>query len=147
MIEARGSAPLPAARAALRAARERLADFPALHRRAGQALLEWAQRNFAAQGALLEEFPSGWPALSPATLASRLRRGRGTRVLYDSGQLARGFTVLPGERQAVVDNPVPHAAFHQEGRRVPRRPVFPGPRQAQALAAQAAREHVTEALR
>lgn len=147
MIEARTGTGLPAARAGLRAARERLADVPALHRRAGQALLEWAQRNFAAQGALLEEFPSGWPALSPATLASRLRRGRGTRVLYDSGRLARGFTVLPGGRRAVVDNPVPYAARHQLGRGVPRRPVFPAPRQAAALAAQAAREHVREALR
>jgi phage gpG-like protein len=147
MVELQGTETLAQARAALRATRERLADFPALHRRVGDAITGWAERNFDAEGALLDDFPSGWPALSPSTLASRRRRGRGTRILYDSGRLARGTTVLPSAGGAEIDNPVPYAAIHQLGRGVPRRPVLPGAPQAGRLALDAAEEHVTGALR
>jgi phage gpG-like protein len=146
MIALHGGEALAAAQTGLRGRRRRLADFPALHRRVGDALLGWAQRNFAAEGALLEDFPSGWPALSPATLAARLRRGRGSRVLYDTGRLAGGFSAIPSAGGVTVDNAVPYAAAHQEGRGVPRRPVFPGAPQAERLAGDAATQHVKEAL-
>jgi phage gpG-like protein len=147
MITMQGNAALAAARTEAQAMRDRLADFPALHRRVGDALLDWAQRNFAAEGALLEDFPSGWPALSPATLASRRRRGRGTRMLYGTGRLAAGFTIVPGATGVTLDNAVPYAAAHLEGRGVPRRPIFPNAPQAERLAHDAATEHVKEALR
>lgn len=147
MLTMQDGAAIPALRERMRDTRKRLADFPALHRRVGDALVEWSQRNLVAEGGLLDDFPSGWPALSPATLASRLRRGRGTRMLYDSGRLAAGFVAISTASDVAVDNVVPYAAAHQEGQGVPRRPVFPAPPQAERLADAAAAEHVTEALR
>jgi phage gpG-like protein len=146
MTQRIGTEELSAARADLRLRRDALADFTALHRRMGEALLSWVERNFAAEGALLDEFPSGWPRLAPSTIARRMRRGRGTRVLYDTGRLAGAFQVLPGAEQAVVDNPVPYAAAHQEGLGVPRRPIFPERAQALAVVSPAAELHVQEAL-
>ncbi len=147
MVTLQGTPALAQRREELRIKRARVADFPALHRRMGDALVGWAQRNFAAEGALLDEFPSGWPALAPATVAGRRRRGRGLAILQDTGRLAHGTIVFPDADRALVDNSAPYAARHQLGLGVPRRPVLPEAPQARRLALGAAQEHVTEALR
>jgi hypothetical protein len=146
MIELRTRDTAAAAQDALARTRDRLADFPALHRRIGDAVIGFAQRNLAAEGALLDDFPSGWPALSPRTLAARLRRGRGTRMLYDTGRLAGSFVAAPEPSGVSVDNLAPYAAAQQEGRGVPRRPIFPESPQAERLATDAAQAFVTDAL-
>ena len=147
MIRLSGLDALNRERLRLRKVRRRLSDFSTLHRRTGAALLGWVGRNFEAWGALLEEAPSGWPPLARATLASRARRGRGSAPLQDSGRLRAGFVLTVGMGSAVLDNPVPYAPLHQLGQGVPRRPIFPGARQARAIVLPETLRHVEEALR
>jgi phage gpG-like protein len=139
------SSRLEPARGQLRRTRERLADTRALHGAIGLEFTAWAERNFAAEGMLLDDFPSGWPGLSAATLARR-RRGAGARILYRTGRLAHGTVAVPGADGVVVDNPVPYAPVHQIGQGVPRRPVLPGPAQAKRLALPIVEDHVRRAL-
>ncbi len=134
------------ARARLAGARQALAAFRPLHERAGSELERWVARNIAAAGALLEEFPSGWPPLARATLAARRRRGLGTRPLVATGRLREGVTLTVGPRAAVLDNPVPYAPRHQTGRGVPRRPFFPSAAQAERIVLPAALHHLRKAL-
>jgi phage gpG-like protein len=125
-VELSGLEAWPARQAELRARRSALGDFPELHRRFGEAVLAWVERNFEAEGRLLEDFPSGWPRLAPATLASRRRRGRGRKPLQDTGRLRRGLRLSWDATRARIVNTVPYAAIHQVGAGVPRRPFLPG---------------------
>ena len=122
----------------------RLAKFERLHHSVGGALRSWVRRNYNARGALLAELPAGWPPLAGATLVSRRRRGKGSAILEDSGKLRAGTVLTVDARQAVLDNPVPYAVRHQLGQEVPRRPIFPGTRQARAIVLPAAVRHVEE---
>ncbi len=146
MIRMLGLERLPRSAKRLQAVREELLNFRVLHNVTGRRLTEWVQRNFAARGALLEDFPSGWPPLARATLASRRRRARGSSPLEDSGALRKGMVLQVNARQALLDNPVPYAARHQLGLGVPRRPFFPGAAQARRIVLPPARRYVEEAL-
>lgn len=136
----------PGLRMELRARVRHLADFQALHEAAGARLMDWVRRNFRAHGALLEDEPSGWPPLAPATLAERRRRGLGMEPLIATGRLYRGFTVTADAESVEVANPVPYAARHQAGDGVPRRAIFPEPAQAARIVFPEVLRHVREAL-
>ncbi len=99
----------------------------------GGALRVWIDRNFQAEGRLGAGSPAGWPPLAPATVAARRRRGRGRRILEDTGRLRRGFRMTVGAEQVRLFNPVPYAARHQHGLGVPRRPFLPGTSQARRI--------------
>lgn len=123
-----------------------LGNFRPLHERAGMALAGWVEANFKARGALLADFPTGWPAPAPATLAARRRRGLGSRPLEATGRLRRGFALHVGGEGAVLENRVPYAGLHQSGLGVPRRPIFPGTAQALQIIAPGVVRHVREAI-
>ena len=64
----------------------------------------------------------------------------------DSGRLKKGTDMETGGGQARVFNPVPYASIHQFGMGVPRRPFFPGPRQARIIVQPVLERFVQEAL-
>ena len=125
--------------------RAALADLRPLHGAMGRAVLDWSERNFAAQGAL--EGGGGWPPLARTTLAARRRAGLGTVPLQATGRLRRGFALRFDARGATVTNAVPYAAAHQLGLGVPARPFLPGPAKAAAVALPAAVGRIREVLR
>jgi phage gpG-like protein len=143
-LSLRGAAPL---RAWLRGVLERLGQRARLHRRGGQALADWAERNFAADGRLATETSAGWPRLSAATLAARRAAGLGTRPLQATGRLRAGMRLRSGAGEASLDNPVPYAATHQLGLGLPARPFLPTRVQAGAVLRPVAQAFVREALR
>ena len=125
MMEITGNTHWPEIQTRLKKMRGELGDFRRLHALFGKKVEEWVGQNFAAEGRLLDEQPSGWPRLSKATLAARRRKGAGTKILQDSGRLRRNTRTRSGSKGAVVTNPVPYASVHQLGLGVPRRPIFP----------------------
>lgn len=133
-------------RSRLNAMARRLGNFQPLHAAAGKAVRGWVRRNYDARGALHEDFPIGWPPLAPSTLASRRRRGRGTKILEDSGRLRAGTVLAVDAHRAELSNPTPYAVYHQFGQGVPRRPIFPGERHARAIAIPAIVRHMEEIL-
>lgn len=145
MIRIRGLGGLRAEQQRLRRVARRLSDFQDAHTAAGKALRDWVRRNHDARGALHEELPGGWPPLARATLAARRGRGGGTAILEVTGRLRAGTVLKVNAQQAVLDNPVPYAARHQLGQGVPRRPIFPGLRQARSIAVEAIMRHMEEA--
>lgn len=147
MIALAGMEGFEVGRMRLASARQALADFSALHGAAGTALRDWVERNFRSRGTLIEGMPSGWPALAPATLAARRRRGLGAQPLEATGRLRRGIALRTEQRAAVLTNAVPYAGLHQFGAGVPRRPFFPEAPQAAAIVGPVVTRHVEEALR
>jgi phage gpG-like protein len=135
-----------ALRAGLDRKRERLADFGRLHRAAGARLMGWVERNFESRGALLEDQPSGWPGLAPATLGAKRRLGQSDQPLIATGRLRAGFALTADRGRAEVANAVPYARLHQEGEGVPRRALFPQPAQAARIVWPGVLRHVEEAL-
>lgn len=142
-----GLGALPELSSRMARARARLANFRALHRSGGRALLNWIGRNFESEGRLGSGGPGGWPPLSNATLAARRRRGgRGGSMLVVSGRLKKGTNIQTDGGQARIFNPVPYASAHQFGLGVPRRPFFPAPRQTRAIVQPVLERFVEEAL-
>ena len=129
-----------------RRAHREIGDFRALHRVAGHSLVNWVDRNFEAEGALLREFSAGWPPLARATVAARRRRGLGLRPLQATGALRRGVALAVGGRQATVSDRVVYAARHQLGLGVPRRPIFPEPLQIREIILPGMIEHLEGGL-
>lgn len=137
---------LPGLASAMAGKRERLANFRALNRDGGRALLNWIGRNFESEGHLGGGGSGGWPSLSKSTLAARRRKGRGGGILMATGRLKKGTEMKMEGDQARVFNPVPYASIHQQGLGVPRRPFFPSPRQARAIVHPVLERFVEEAL-
>lgn len=133
MMEITGNGHWPEIRTRLKKMRGELGDFKRLHALFGKTVEEWVGRNFAVEGRLIDDQPSGWPPLSPATLAARTRKGAGTMILQESGRLRRNTRSRSDSRGAVVTNPVPYASVHQLGLGVPRRPFFPSPGQTRRI--------------
>jgi phage gpG-like protein len=146
MIEVDWVEPVVGLRIAMRGKRDAVADFRRLHQAAAAGLLDWVKRNFEERGALLDDQPSGWPPLSPETLARKRRLGQSDQPLVATGRLRASFTAIANEDEAEVFNPVPYTRFHQEGMRVPRRAVFPQPEQAARIVWPDVLLHVEEAL-
>lgn len=145
-IAFRGLEALPELATQMTGARARLANFRALHRGGGRALLNWIGRNFESEGRLGSGGSGGWPPLSASTLSARRREGRGGSMLVVSGRLRKGTKIETGGAQARIFNAVPYAASHQFGLGVPRRPFFPAPRRIRAILHPELERFVEEAL-
>jgi hypothetical protein len=99
----------------------------------GDYLLDQFDVNFGQEGGFFGGF-STWPALRPATVKDRLRRGYGGAhpILFRTGEL-RWSTVMRGAsnnvfqvgmNSLVVGTADPRAIFHQRGtRRMAARPI------------------------
>lgn len=109
----------PSLRKALRAAAD---PKPALSA-AGEVLVQMAKRAFDEP----KLRPAAWPALKPATLKAKARRGKSNAILKSNGTLWRSLRVLSADKTMVtVGSDRPYAAYHQLGtRHIPARPFFP----------------------
>ena len=146
MITVHGGKELDRLRGRMSRVRSKLADFRPLHRQAGSELNDWVARNFRARGSRLDSLPGGWPALAPATLRAKRRKGRSLSPLVATGRLRREFTVRVDAGRVVVTNLAPYAAVHQFGLGVPRRPLFPDATQVRKLIVPGVARHVKETL-
>lgn len=83
-----------------------------LHQRYGIQAMNWVQRNFRSEGSL-----SGapWKKLSPNTIIGRRQRGKGAKILRDTGQLANSFTMTFDANEAAVGTDKKYAPFHEHG--------------------------------
>jgi phage virion morphogenesis protein len=73
------------------------------------------------------ESPSGarWKRLDPKTVRRRRQRGRGAKILVDTGALFRSATMSVKGNRIVMGNTRTYAAFHQFGtRNVPQRSIL-----------------------
>jgi len=100
------------------------------HRAMGLAVVSLAQRAFT-QASLR---PATWPALKPATIKAKQRKGYGTKPLISSGALAQSPRVITATARAVVvgsDRKAGShslAGIHQLGSteaHIPARPTWP----------------------
>ncbi len=81
-----------------------------LHLRYGIRALNWVARNFAQEGALTG---TPWRKLSENTILGR--RKQSSRVLQDTGELRRSFTIDYSSEQASVGTAKQYALFHEFG--------------------------------
>ena len=146
MIELSNSSSLTQVQQNFRQKKITLARLRPFHQEAGAVLLEWVQGNIEAQGKMLRENSGGWPPLAASTLASRRRRGRGTQIMVDSGRLRRSFRLLTEPNRAKIVNTAPYAHYHQSGKGVPRRPLFPQVAQAEKIISPIAVQFVQRSL-
>lgn len=97
---------------------------------AGLTVVSMAQRAFTQPGLR----PLSWPALKPATIKAKQKKGYGTKPLVSSGALAHSpriirvtsTTVTVGSDRKVGSHSL--AAIHQMGTKdgkIPARPFFP----------------------
>ncbi|MDH4225121.1 MAG: phage virion morphogenesis protein [Deltaproteobacteria bacterium] len=147
MITLKSLPELSAARGRAAQIRDRLSRFGRLHESWGQELLGFTRRNFEAQGALLDEYPGGWPPLAPSTVSARKKIfGAPGSILAATGRLRRSIGFQADSRRASLFTPLEYAARHQDGLGVPRRAIFPAPAQVIRLVTPKTEAFVREAL-
>jgi len=83
-------------------------------RESAQIVVDQATRNFGDQG---YTYGKAWAPLKASTVRDRARKGYGARpILVRSGTLKGGTRVRSVARsQAVIENPVDYAPYHQFG--------------------------------
>jgi phage gpG-like protein len=85
----------------------------------GARHLRWINENFRTEGAAPRSGTSGWFPLSPNTIAARRGRGRGAKILQDTGRLRMSFAVdaraLAGEVEVGTSDQ--RAPWHHLGTR------------------------------
>ena len=100
------------------------ADLEAALAAIGQSLVEKVEQEFEG-----ERDPYGlpWKPLAPATLEKRRKKGRGAKILQDTGVMRRSLNwQVVGRGELAVGFADKKAIWHQEGTdRIPRRPMLP----------------------
>ena len=129
MIALQGREPLEAQANEMRRLQHRLSATP-WARSSAQALEDWARRNFAAEGALLEAPSGSWPA---RRLASGRTAGTTRRLLDNTGRLRRSLRLRAVPGGQAVEFTAPYAAAHHFGRGLPRRALLPDAAQTDRL--------------
>lgn len=77
----------------------------------GQRLLRWIGQNFRSEGGLV----GGWKPLTPGTIAGRRKKGRGAKILRDTGRLQQSFVSAVSGRKVEVGSAEPRADWHHFG--------------------------------
>lgn len=131
----------------MRKRKENLSNFEPYHKKATIVVMAWIFRNFQRDGGLHDDKSLKWPVLSPATIA---RRKQGSpAILRDTGRLRTGFESRVNAFEAVLENKVKYAVYHefgnfrgekaafigpfQKGKNLPQRKMFPEPGQAEDI--------------
>lgn len=119
VLEARG----------LEALKRRLArlsepDFEGALAAIGQALVEKVEQSFEREA---DPYGEPWKPLAPSTLEKRRKKGRGAKILQDTGVMRRSLNwQLRGRNAVAVGFSDKKAVWHQEGtERIPARPMLP----------------------
>ncbi len=125
------------AKAKLRKIRNRISSRQILQS-IGNAHLYWIGQNFKAEGAL---GGSRWAPLSARTLAQRRKKGRGAKILRDTGRLSMSFVTggssnifRVGPQSVTVGTEVQYAEQHEKGIDVPKRKMLPSKMKAKMIA-------------
>lgn len=96
----------------------------------------WTIKNIDHGGNDHDSATLKWPPLKPSTIAAR-RRGPGTgsvKPLQDTGRLKGAFETFATHRFGKVENKVKYSVVHEDGTsKVPKRKMFPGPKQASKI--------------
>jgi len=92
-------------------------------KRCGILMLRSIDKNFRAEGR-----PKRWAPLSPMTIAMRRKKGRGAKILQDTGH-GKGSIVykVVSNQKVQIGTPLDYMRKHQEGGtiKIPTRDIYP----------------------
>lgn len=124
---------------------KRLQNMEPAYKRAVILYHGWILRNFAAEGKLHDDAKFHWKPLKPTTLRRRRQRGRGGKILQDTGGLRRDWELTSSSRQGVVASQKFYSSVHEDGAivkkrgdkggtfEIPQRKIFPAIPQARTI--------------
>lgn len=84
----------------------------------------WIQKNFQTEG---KPF-GGWDRLQPVTIAGRRKKGKGAKILQDTGNLKDNWKHFWNSAYGRIRSGTPYAKYHDsadERSRLPRRQILP----------------------
>jgi len=109
--------------ALLKRAKEKTKDLRIPLKRCGILMLSSIDKNFRAEGR-----PKRWAPLSPMTIAMRRKKGRGAKILQDTGH-GKGSIVykVVGNQKVQIGTNVWYMKIHQTGGKInlPPRDIYP----------------------
>lgn len=110
-------------KALLKKAREKAKDLKIPLKQCGILMLGSIDKNFRAEGR-----PNRWAPLSPMTIAMRRKKGRGAKILQDTGH-GKGSIVykVVSNQKVQIGTDLDYMRIHQEGGsiKIPARDIFP----------------------
>jgi len=110
-------------KALLKKAGNKAKDLRVPLKRCGILMLRSIDKNFRAEGR-----PKRWTPLSPMTIAMRRKKGRGAKILQDTGH-GKGSIVykVVSNQKVQIGTPLDYMRKHQEGGsiKIPARDIYP----------------------
>lgn len=110
-------------KALLKKAGEKAKDLKIPLKQCGILMLGSIDKNFRAEGR-----PNRWAPLSPMTIAMRRKKGRGAKILQDTGH-GKGSIVykVVSNQKVQIGTDLDYMRIHQEGGsiKIPARDIFP----------------------
>ena len=110
-------------RALLKKSGNKAKDLRIPLKRCGILMLRSIDKNFRAEGR-----PKRWAPLSPMTIAMRRKKGKGAKILQDTGH-GKGSIVYKviSNQKVQIGTPVSYMRIHQEGGsiKIPARDIYP----------------------
>ncbi|GAI03168.1 unnamed protein product [marine sediment metagenome] len=110
-------------KALLKKAGDKAKDLKIPLKRCGILMLRSIDKNFRAEGR-----PTRWAPLSPMTIAMRRKKGRGAKILQDTGH-GKGSIVykVVSNQKVQIGTPLDYMRKHQEGDsiKIPARDIYP----------------------
>lgn len=112
---------------------------------------QWVGKNFDAEGRLHDNSSLYWKRLKESTKRRRRKKGRGAKILRDSGGLARDWDLFSSSTGARLRSAVYYSSVHNEGVSnagrsrnvvIPKRQIFPEDKQGQKIIAPAFNKHI-----
>lgn len=86
---------------------------------------QWIQKNFKSEGELAQ---NGWQSLESSTLKHRRKKGKGAKILQDTGQLRSRWKHDFSSNHAVLQSGVDYGVFHDSDKprkKLPQRKILP----------------------
>ena len=124
----------------------RLSDSKKANAAAVVVVDRWIQENFMKEGRLAHG-GSGWKPLSEFTKARRRKKGRGAKILQDTGALKTRWKHLFTRDKVAVQSGVDYSIKHHKGIDVPQRKITPTQEQVRDKIKKAYRLFVREGIR
>lgn len=114
----------------------------------------WIVRNFNQQGKMHRNSADYWAPLKPSTKARRRKKGKGAKILQDTGALRRDWDMYSANEYGIIRSKHDYSRTHQDGAiitvgkknkkkvRIPQRKIFPDITQGQEIIKPAFQEHI-----
>lgn len=110
-------------KALLKKAGNKAKDLKIPLKRCGILMMRSIDKNFRAEGR-----PKRWAPLSPMTIAMRRKKGRGAKILQDTG-MGKGSIAyeVVSNQEVQIGTPLDYMRIHQEGGsiKIPARDIYP----------------------